>query len=105
MKKEAFSLIEVMAALAIVGLLVVLLSAFLGGGFRQYNRARNLSDRTNRAENAMEAALAYREVPVEGMRVIISDYDEKLEKVEIIDEKSREAIFVALRPKKSLYTP
>ncbi|MDD7363847.1 MAG: type II secretion system protein [Peptoniphilus sp.] len=105
MKKKSFSLIEVMAALAIVALLVVMLSAFLGGSFTQYNAQLKRRGEVVQAQNALEAALAYRDTSFDGVAVKISDYDEALEKVEVMYEKNGKTAFVVLRPKKSLYTP
>lgn len=105
MKKKGFTLIEVLAALALVSLLVVLLAATLGGSFTQFQILSRRKDRWLRAERAMESALAYEAVDEEGIEVKVSSYSENLEQVEVIDEQDKAVLFQALRPKESLYTP
>lgn len=105
MKKNSFTLLEVMVAVAIVGLITVMLSAFLGGSFKQLSAQEGKRSKLNRASDTMESYMAYEDREEEGMDVRISDYDAQLEKVEVYDAETGKQILVALRPKKSLYTP
>lgn len=105
MKKNSFTLLEVMVAVAIVGLITVMLSAFLGGSFKQLSIQEGKRNKLNRASDTMESYMAYEDRAEEGMDVRISDYDGQLEKVEVYDAETGKQILVALRPKKSLYTP
>ena len=54
MKKASFTLLEVMVAAAIIALITVMLSAFLGGSFKQYNEQNTKRERLNRSVNTME---------------------------------------------------
>lgn len=105
MKKSSFTLLEVMVAVAIVGLITVMLSAFLGGSFKQLSVQEGKRSKLNRASDTMESYMAYEDRAEEGMDVRISNYDAQLEKVEVYDAETGKQILVALRPKKSLYTP
>lgn len=105
MKKNSFTLLEVMVAVAIVGLITVMLSAFLGGSFKQLSAEEGKRSKLNRASDTMESYMAYEDRAEEGMDVHISDYDAQLEKVEVYDAETGKQILVALRPKKGLYTP
>lgn len=105
MKKNSFTLLEVMVAVAIVGLITVMLSAFLGGSFKQLSAQEGKRSKLNRASDTMESYMAYEDRAEEGMDVRISDYDAQLEKVEVYDAETGKQILEALRPKKSLYTP
>ncbi|WP_077075279.1 type II secretion system protein [Aedoeadaptatus urinae] len=105
MKKSSFTLLEVMVAVAIVGLITVMLSAFLGGSSKQLSAQEGKRNKLDRASDTMESYMAYEDRTKEGMDVRISDYDARLEKVEVFDAESGKQILVALRPKKSLYTP
>lgn len=105
MKKSSFTLLEVMVAVAIVGLITVMLSAFLGGSSKQLSVQEGKRNKLDRASDTMESYMAYEDRTKEGMDVCISDYDARLEKVEVFDAESGKQILVALRPKKSLYTP
>ncbi len=105
MKKASFTLLEVMVAAAIIALVTVMLSAFLGGSFKQLNEQNTKRDRLNRSVNTMESYMAYEDKAEPGMQVVVSSYDDQLEKVEVFDEKTGKSLLVSLRPKKSLYTP
>lgn len=105
MKKTSFTLLEVMVAAAIIGLITMMLSAFLGGSFKQLNEQDTKRDRLNRSVNTMESYMAYADKAEEGIRVRITDYDKATERVEVLDEKTGQSLLVSLRPKKSLYTP
>lgn len=94
-----------MVAVAIVGLITVMLSAFLGGSFKQLSVQEGKRSKLNRASDTMESYMAYEDRAEEGMDVRISNYDAQLEKVEVYDAETGKQILVALRPKKSLYTP
>ena len=103
MKKTSFTLLEVMVAAAIIGLITMMLSAFLGGSFKQLNEQDTKRDRLNNSVNTMESYMAYADEA--GIRVRITDYDKATERVEVLDEKTGQSLLVSLRPKKSLYTP
>lgn len=105
MKKNSFTLLEVMVAVAIVGLITVMLSAFLGGSFKQLGVQEGKRNKLDRASDTLESYMAYEDHAEEGMDVRVSDYDAQLEKVEVYDAETGKQILVALRPKKSLYTP
>ena len=98
-------MLEVMVAAAIIALITVMLSAFLGGSFKQYNEQNTKRERLNRSVNTMESYLAYEDEAEPGMNVRVTAYDDQLEKVEVFDEKTGKVLLVSLRPKKSLYTP
>lgn len=105
MKKASFTLLEVMVAAAIIALVTLMLTAFLGGSFKQLNEQNTKRDRLNRSVNTMESYMAYEDRKEAGMDVRLSDYGDGMEKVEVLDEKTGKCLLVALRPKKSLYTP
>ncbi|MDY3118641.1 MAG: prepilin-type N-terminal cleavage/methylation domain-containing protein [Peptoniphilus sp.] len=105
MKKTSFTLLEVMVAAAIVGLITVMLTGFLGSGFQQLTAQEDRRSRLNRACNTMESYMAYADQAEEGICVRLSNYDAHTEKVEVLDEKTGKCLLVALRPKESLYTP
>ena len=105
MKKASFTLLEVMVAAAIIALVTVMLSAFLGGSFKQLNEQNTKRDRLNRSVNTMESYMAYEDKAEPGMHVVVTSYDDQLEKVEVFDEKTGKSLLVSIRPKKSLYTP
>lgn len=105
MKNKGFSLIEVILSLAIVALLVVMLSAALGGSALQFGRLNRNRDIMSEAEDVMEAAMAYEILETKDCRVKIEDYSEGLEQVEVFHEQTGKLLFWGLRPKKSIYTP
>lgn len=105
MKNKSFSLIEVILSLAIVALLVVMLSAALGGSALQFGRLNRNRDIMSEAEDVMEAAMAYEILETKDCRVKIEDYSEGLEQVEVFHGQTGKLLFWALRPKKSIYTP
>lgn len=105
MKKASFTLLEVMVAAAIIALVTLMLTAFLGGSFKQLNEQNTKRDRLNRSVNTMEYCMAYEDKKEPGMDVRLTDYGDGMEKVEVLDEKTGKCLLVALRPKKSLYTP
>lgn len=105
MKKASFTLLEVMVAAAIIALVTLMLSAFLGGSFIQLNEQNTKRDRLNLSVNTMESYMAYEDSREPGMDVRVTAYDDELEKVEVFDEKTGQCLLVSLRPKKSLYTP
>ena len=105
MKKSSFTLLEVMVAVAIVGLMTVMLSAFVGGSFKQLSVQEGKRNKLERASDTMESYMVYDDRAEEGMDVRISDYDAHLEKVEVFDAQTGKQMLVALRPKKSIYTP
>lgn len=105
MKKASFTLLEVMVAVAIIALVTLMLTAFLGGSFKQLNEQNSKRDRLNRSVNTMEYYMAYEDKKEPGMDVRLTAYGDGMEKVEVLDEKTGKCLLVALRPKKSLYTP
>lgn len=105
MKNKSFSLIEVILSLAIVALLVVMLSAALGGSALQFGRLNRNRNIMSEAEDVMEAAMAYENLETKDCRVKIEDYSEGLEQVEVFHGQTEKLLFWGLRPKKSIYTP
>ena len=105
MKNKSFSLIEVILSLAIVALLIVMLSAALGGSALQFTRLNRDRATICEAEDLMEAAMAYETIESKDCRIKIEDYSDGLEQVEVFHEKTGKLLFWGLRPKKSIYTP
>ena len=105
MNNKSFSLIEVILTLGIVALLIVMLSAALGGSALQFGRLSSDRDATSEGEDVMEAAMAYQTMESKHCHVKITNYSEGMEQVEVFHDKTGKLLFRGLRPKKSIYTP
>ena len=104
-KSKGFSLIEVMAAVALMGLLVIFVASALGSGYRQGRRIESRKEILRRAENAAECALAYEESREPGIMVTITPYDPYGDMVEVYSEETGEKFFSVYRPKEGIYAP
>lgn len=102
--KRAFSLMEVILALAILAIMVVALLPNLGHLGIQVRQMGQEEAISRQAQALMEEALAYRDPQAaENFTLVISPYGDGLDLVEVYYEG--EKVLEALRPQASLYSP
>ncbi|MDO5036924.1 MAG: prepilin-type N-terminal cleavage/methylation domain-containing protein [Tissierellia bacterium] len=102
--KKAFSLLELVLALALLSLMVSLLLPSLGHLHKQSRALQAREERDKKAVEMMERAMVHQEeAPEEGFSLRVSPYSQNLERVEVFYEDDK--ILEGLRPPRGFFSP
>ncbi len=101
--KRGFSLIELIFAIALLCLLVVFTLPSLSSTKLHIHKINDKSLEMMEAVNVMEASLARSEHESKRFRAEVTQINEKLELVEVIDNDSQRTVLQCYRPQKGFY--
>lgn len=101
--KRAFSLVEVIFAIALLSLLVILTLPSLGSTHQHVEKLNQKSLETMDAVNLMEASLARKNYESKRFHVVITPFKEGLELVEVVSSDTGKTVLQAYRPQEEFY--